>query len=106
MEVSQTGPATNIQRPQTAAELLDVNPILPSFQDTYQIKYNQLADFGLKMDEDCFNVAGGHATGQAGNYQQGHHAAPYSNFQAHSEYMQNVGNFYQHHGYESHSMVS
>ncbi|CAG9798960.1 unnamed protein product [Chironomus riparius] len=94
--------SVNIQRPQTSADLLDPNPILPSFQDTYPIKYNQLADFGLKMDEDCFNVTS-HTTGVA-NYQQGHHATPYSGFQTHSEYLQNVGNFYQHHHYDSHPM--
>ena len=101
---SSPAAGVNIQRPQTSADLLDTNPILPSFQDTYPIKYNQLADFGLKMDEDCFNVAG-HTTGVA-NYQQGHHATPYGVFQTHSEYLQNVGNFYQHHHYDSHPMVS
>jgi nuclear receptor subfamily 4 group A member 2 len=95
----------NIQRPQTAAELLDTNPILPSFQETYPIKYNQLADFGLKMDEDCFNVTG-HSAGIAAYQQQGHHhTAPPYGFQTHSEYLQNVGSFYQHH-YETHSLVS
>jgi nuclear receptor subfamily 4 group A member 2 len=99
---------TNVQRTQAAVDL-DPNPILPSFQDTYQIKYNQLADFGLKMDEDCFNV-GAHPSNVAAAYQhqqqqqQSQHAVPYG-FAAHSEYLQNVGNFYQHH-YESHSMVS
>ena len=92
--------AVNIQRPQTT-----VDPILPSFQETYPIKYNQLADFGLKMDEDCFNV-GAHPSNVAA-YQQHPHAqhpaAPYG-FTTHSEYLQNVGNFYQHH-YESNSMV-
>jgi hypothetical protein len=89
-------------RPQTTD--IDPNPILPSFQDTYQIKYNQLADFGLKMDEDCFNVVS-HPPNLT-TYQQPHgqhHSASYG-FATHSEYLQNVGNFYQHH-YDSHSMV-
>lgn len=95
--------AVNIRRPPTAADL-DPNPILPSFQDTYQIKYNQLADFGLKMDEDCFNVVGGHSSNiVAYQQQQAQHPGAYG-FPTHSEYLQNVGNFYQHH-YESHSLV-
>jgi nuclear receptor subfamily 4 group A protein 2 len=103
------------QQQPSAADLLDANPILPSFQETYPIKYNQLADFGLKMDEDCFNVAvaaatGAHPGGNVAAYQQGHHAAtPYGFQAAHSEYLQNVGssNFYQHHHhYDSHSLVS
>lgn len=95
--------AANVQRPQTSVDL-DPNPILPSFQETYPIKYNQLADFGLKMDEDCFNV-GAHPSQVAAYQQHQHaqHAAPYG-FTSHSEYLQNVGNFYQQH-YESHSMV-
>jgi nuclear receptor subfamily 4 group A member 2 len=95
----------NLQRPQTSIDN-DLNPILPSFQETYPIKYNQLADFGLKMDEDCFNVAGGHAGNVAASYQHQHAQHPTSyGFGTHSEYLQNVGNFYQHH-YDSHSMVS
>lgn len=99
--------AVNIQRTQAAVDL-DPNPILPSFQDTYQIKYNQLADFGLKMDEDCFNAAA-HSSSIVAAYQQpqpqhAQHSGAYG-FAAHSEYLQNVGNFYQHH-YESHPMVS
>lgn len=96
--------AVNIQRPQTSVDI-DPNPILPSFQETYPIKYNQLADFGLKMDEDCFNVGGGHSGNVAAAYQHQHaqHTTPYG-FASQSEYLQNVGNFYQHH-YESHSMV-
>lgn len=88
--------AVNIQRPQTS-----VDPILPSFQETYPVKYNTLADFGLKMDEDCFNV-GAHSSNVAA-YPHAQHPTPYG-FTTHSEYLQNVGNFYQHH-YESHSMV-
>lgn len=116
---SQRQPSNDV-RPQTSADLqLDANSILPSFQDTYPIKYNQLSDFGLKMDEDCgFSVA---THSQQQNYQQGHHGgAPYAGGHHHhafgnpSEYLQNVGNFYQqhqhhhhhHHQYENHSMVS
>lgn len=74
--------------------------ILPSFQDTYPVKYNQLADFGLKMDEDCF---GAHPSNVA--YQQlPQHSSTYG-FTTHSEYLQSVGSFYQHQ-YESPSMVS
>lgn len=96
--------AVNVQRPPPNIDL-DPNPILPSFQETYPIKYNQLADFGLKMDEDCFNV-GAHPSNVAAYqpHQHAQHSAPYG-FTTHSEYLQNVGNFYQHH-YESHSMVS
>lgn len=114
--------ANTSQRPsaseiRSAAELqLDANSLLPSFSDTYSIKYN-LSDFGLKMDEDCcFNVASaGHSQQQQQQlsqqqiqqqtYQQGHHhgGAPYGghhhtfNNPAHSEshYLQNVGSFYQ-----------
>lgn len=96
--------SANIRRPQTAADL-DPNPILPSFQETYPIKYNQLADFGLKMDEDCFNVVGAHSANIAAyQQQQAQHPGAYG-FPTHSEYLQNVGSFYQHH-YESHSLVS
>lgn len=97
---------SNIQRPQTSANVLDVNPILPSFQDTYQIKYNQLADFGLKMDEDCFNAGGVHASSVATfNHPQGHHhQAPYG-FHSQAEYVQNAAGFY-HQQYDSHSLVS
>jgi nuclear receptor subfamily 4 group A member 2 len=98
--------SVNLQRPQTSIDNDPNNPILPSFQETYPIKYNQLADFGLKMDEDCFNVGGGHSGNVAASYQHQHaqHSTPYG-FATHSEYLQNVGNFYQHH-YDSHSMVS
>lgn len=117
---SQQRQTTNESRPQTSVDLqLDANSILPSFQDTYPIKYNQLSDFGLKMDEDCgFSVAT-HSQQQA--YQQGHHhgGTPYGGGHhhhgfgnpSHSEYIQNVGNFYQqhhhhHHHYDTHSLVS
>ncbi|KAL9706568.1 hypothetical protein quinque_010086 [Culex quinquefasciatus] len=50
------------------------------FQDTYQIKFNQLANFGLKMDEDCFKIAASPhhqsvAYGHHGGYGPAHHAA-------------------------------
>uniref|UniRef100_A0A1B0GIQ0 Probable nuclear hormone receptor HR38 n=1 Tax=Lutzomyia longipalpis TaxID=7200 RepID=A0A1B0GIQ0_LUTLO len=44
---------------------------LPSFQETYSIKYSQLASFGLKMDEDSFNVASPYHSGVVA-YQHGH----------------------------------
>lgn len=135
---SNTSQRPSVVRPQTSAELqLDANSILPSFQETYPIKYN-LADFGIKMDEDCFNVASQQPSQQQQQqqqsqqqqtYQQGHHhgGTPYGghhtafNNPTHSEYLQNVGNFYQqqqtihqqqqhhhhhHHHYDSHSLVS
>lgn len=115
---SQQRQASNDGRSQTSIDLqLDANSLLPSFQETYPIKYNQLSDFGLKMDEDCvFGVATPHTQQQA--YQQGHHTtAPYVGGHHHhafgnpSEYLQNVGNFYQqhhhhHHHYDAHSLVS
>lgn len=95
--------SVNVQRPHTNADL-DPNPILPSFQETYPIKYNQLAEFGLKMDDDCFNV-GAHPSNMAvASYQQHQHPQQSYGFPGHSEYLQNVGSFYQHH-YESQSMV-
>lgn len=54
----------------------DVDSALPSFQETYSIKYNQLASLGLKMDEDCFNPGSGyHASSVITAYQphQPHH---------------------------------
>lgn len=91
--------AVNAQRTQSSVDL-DPNHILPSFQDTYPVKYNQLADFGLKMDEDCF---GAHPSNVA--YQQlPQHSSTYG-FTTHSEYLQSIGSFYQHQ-YESPSMVS
>lgn len=92
-------PQDDVQQTQSSADL-DPNHILPSFQDTYPVKYNQLADFGLKMDEDCF---GAHPSNVA--YQQlPQHSSTYG-FTTHSEYLQSVGSFYQHQ-YESPSMVS
>lgn len=93
------------QPPQQAVNLLDPQSTLPSFQETYSIKYNQLASFGLKMDEECYNIAAAqhHA---AMSYQHGHghqHAmAP-----EHYEYQPNPSqfispNFYP---YEQQSMV-
>ncbi|XP_055550100.1 probable nuclear hormone receptor HR38 isoform X3 [Wyeomyia smithii] len=65
------------------------NPILPSFQETYPIKYNQLASFGLKMDEDCFKIAASphHQNVSYGHHGYGHHAAvqqPHYEFQPHN----------------------
>jgi hypothetical protein len=120
---------------------LDPNSLLPSFQDTYQIKYNQLADFGLKMDEECYNVGAHSSSVTSSDYQnqpqqqqqqqqqnqqlqnqqqppppsttslvaqQQHQQQSQSSygFGGHADYLQNVGNFYQQHHYESLSMVS
>ncbi|XP_058820055.1 probable nuclear hormone receptor HR38 isoform X2 [Topomyia yanbarensis] len=66
-----------------------VNPILPSFQETYPIKYNQLANFGLKMDEDCFKIAASpHLQNVSyGHQSYGHHTAVQ---QAHYEFQQHT----------------
>lgn len=101
----------NIQRPQTSADLLaGVNPILPSFQETYQIKYSQLASFGLKMDEDCFNAAAQHQSVATYHHPHPHHQALHHShgygFPQHpeSQYIQSSGSFYGQ-PYESHGMV-
>ncbi|XP_058449361.1 nuclear receptor subfamily 4 group A member 2 [Malaya genurostris] len=66
-----------------------VSSILPSFQETYPIKYNQLANFGLKMDEDCFKIAASphHQNVSYGHQSYGHHTAvqqPHYEFQQHT----------------------
>lgn len=114
----QTNVSTNLQRPQASSDLLDNNPILPSFQEIYpNIKYSQLADFGLKMDEDCFNIATAHPQNVAAFHQQHqqahnqgilHQGNPSSyGFQAHNEpqYVQNTGSFYSQ-PFDSRGMVS
>lgn len=60
-------------RPTTQLTTLgeDLESVLPSFEETYSIKYNQhLASLGLKMDEECF-AAGSTATNQQ-QYHQFH----------------------------------
>ncbi|XP_062524240.1 probable nuclear hormone receptor HR38 isoform X2 [Bombyx mori] len=34
-------------------------PALPSFEETYSVRYpkHEMAEFGIKMDEDCYNVS-------------------------------------------------
>ncbi|CAO1317440.1 unnamed protein product [Diamesa serratosioi] len=97
--------STNLQRPQASSDLQENSPILPSFQEIYpNIKYSQLADFGLKMDEDCFNIATAHPQSVAAFHQQHqqahnqgiHQGTPSYGFQAHNEpqYVQNTGSFY------------
>lgn len=62
------------QRTQASSDLsLCPSSILPSFQDTYQIKSSQLESLGLKMDEDCFNVAAQHQSVAAFHNQQSMH---------------------------------
>lgn len=39
---------------------LDTGSSLPSFQETYPIKYSQPINLNLKMDEDCYNFASHH----------------------------------------------
>lgn len=108
--------STNLQRPQESSDLQDNNPILPSFQEIYpNIKYSQLADFGLKMDEDCFNIATAHPQSVAAFHQQHqqthnqsiHQGNPSYGFQAHNEpqYVQNTGSFYSQ-SFDSRGMVS
>ncbi|OWR41045.1 probable nuclear hormone receptor HR38 isoform X2 [Danaus plexippus] len=47
-----------------------LGPALPSFEETYSVRYpkQEMAEFGLKMDEDCYNVSAyshpGHASTQ------------------------------------------
>lgn len=75
---------------------------LPSFQETYSIKYNQLSSLGLKMDEDCYNIASPHHSALS-NYHHGHGHHPaafsqdhYNEYQQHSEQFMTPGSgFYQ-----------
>lgn len=60
---------------------------LPSFQETYSIKYNQLSSLGLKMDEDCYNVASPHHPGVA-TYHHGHGHHPQTYHQDQYDYQQ------------------
>ncbi|XP_059617707.1 probable nuclear hormone receptor HR38 [Phlebotomus argentipes] len=98
---------------------------LPSFQETYSIKYSQLASFGLKMDEDTFNVASPYHAGVVA-YQHGHqnpfasssttihHQGHYDFHGQHTaaagqqhppQYMpQGSGGFYQQQSFEQHPM--
>lgn len=103
-DISQNIPVPSQSNHQqiTAAELLEST--LPSFQETYPIKYNQLETFGLKMDEDCYNMAQAHQ-GNIG-YHHGHqhhvmHQDQYDYQQNHSQFM--APNFYP---YDQQSMVS
>ncbi|KAI8427962.1 hypothetical protein MSG28_002277 [Choristoneura fumiferana] len=47
-----------------------LGPALPSFEETYSVRYPKpdMAEFGLKMEEDCYNVSAyshqGHASSQ------------------------------------------
>ncbi|XP_041976470.1 probable nuclear hormone receptor HR38 isoform X1 [Aricia agestis] len=47
-----------------------LGPALPSFEETYSVRYpkQEMAEFGIKMDEDCYNVSAyshqGHASTQ------------------------------------------
>lgn len=104
-DISQNTPTVPSQANQPNASTLDST--LPSFQETYPIKYNQLETFGLKMDEDCYMAP----THQANiNYHHGHghqhHHVPMH--PEHFEYQQNPSqfmtqNFYP---YEQQQMVS
>ncbi|KAJ6646680.1 putative nuclear hormone receptor HR38, partial [Pseudolycoriella hygida] len=65
------------QREEAAASQSDEQNLahssLPSFQETYSIKYNQLSSLGLKMDEDCYNVASPHHSAATYHHGHGHH---------------------------------
>ncbi|CAB3250081.1 unnamed protein product [Arctia plantaginis] len=45
-----------------------LGPALPSFEETYSVRYpkQEMAEFGIKMDEDCYNVSAyqGHTSTQ------------------------------------------
>jgi nuclear receptor subfamily 4 group A member 2 len=96
----------------TAPTLPEASSTLPSFQETYPIKYSQLANFGLKMDEDCFNMGssqlqqGGTAAAYHTTHHQNLHHSQYD-FQQHGQvhYGSGGGVFYTP-SYEPHSMVS
>uniref|UniRef100_A0AAG5DCY8 Nuclear receptor subfamily 4 group A member 2 n=1 Tax=Anopheles atroparvus TaxID=41427 RepID=A0AAG5DCY8_ANOAO len=56
---------------------------LPSFQETYPIKYNQLASYGLKMDDDCFKMASSPHHHQAVTTAYAHHGSVYGHGHQH-----------------------
>ncbi|KFB45555.1 AGAP008334-PA-like protein [Anopheles sinensis] len=56
---------------------------LPSFQETYPIKYNQLASYGLKMDDDCFKMATSPHHHQAVTAAYAHHGNVYGHGHQH-----------------------
>lgn len=94
--------AENQQRPSTSASPL------PSFQETYSIKYNQLASLGLKMDEDCYNMASPHHPATAYHHGHGHAIThhPHYEFSQHgTPHYVPPGGFYPQ-PYEPHAMVS
>ncbi|XP_041777419.1 probable nuclear hormone receptor HR38 isoform X4 [Anopheles merus] len=67
--------------------------LLPSFQETYPIKYNQLASYGLKMDDDCFKMASSPHHHQAVTAAYAHHGSVY-------------GHGHQHHHHQHHGGVA
>lgn len=70
-----------------AANLLDPQSILPSFQETYSIKYNQLASFGLKMDEECYNIAAAQHHADINYHAHGHgHAHAHGHQHTHMQH--------------------
>uniref|UniRef100_A0A182MU39 Nuclear receptor subfamily 4 group A member 2 n=1 Tax=Anopheles culicifacies TaxID=139723 RepID=A0A182MU39_9DIPT len=62
--------------------------LLPSFQETYQIKYNQLASYGLKMDDDCFKMATSPHHHQAVTAAYAHHGNVYGHGHQHHHHPQ------------------
>lgn len=76
---------------QTAASILHSS--LPSFQETYSIKYNQqLSNLGLKMDEDCYNISSPHHPTSVSSYHHGHGHHPAAFNQDHyADYQQHTG---------------
>lgn len=56
-DISQNVPVQSQSQSHPTNAISIPDSSLPSFQDIYQIKYNQLETFGLKMDEDCYHMA-------------------------------------------------
>ncbi|XP_055843678.1 probable nuclear hormone receptor HR38 isoform X2 [Episyrphus balteatus] len=46
---------------------------LPSFQETYSLKYNPMPNLSLKMDEDCFNITTAASHPPSNNHHNIHH---------------------------------
>lgn len=78
---------------------------LPSFQETYPIKHNQLATLGLKMDEECYNIVPPHHPNMGYHHHgHGHHPMHQDTY----DYQQNTSQFISpsFYPYEQNTMVS
>lgn len=92
-EASANVPISDQSAAAAAAAAL-LHSSLPSFQETYSIKYNQLSSLGLTMDDDCYNVASPHHQTAGSNYHHGHGHHPAAFSQEHfNEYQQQSGPF-------------